>query len=135
MPAELSLAVVGAEHPNKDGGNRRSEIIFCDRGEPVELVPEPKNKVDPQAVMVLSARGFQIGYLTAERAPWIGAKIRAGEPVTAIFDRSTRFGAWIRARFDGGRPTLPEIKDVDEVRPEQAEQDFYPDPDPPDEFL
>lgn len=66
IPA-LSLAVVGAQYPNRDGSDRRFEILLCTPGEPVELVPEPRNRHDENAVAVRSARGVQIGYLTAER--------------------------------------------------------------------
>lgn len=66
---QLSLFVVGAGHPNKRGGDRRFEALLCAPGEPIELVPEPRNPADPNAVAVFSIRGVQIGYLTAERAP------------------------------------------------------------------
>ncbi|MBG6118788.1 hypothetical protein IWY39_002592 [Sphingobium sp. JAI105] len=36
LPAIL-LAVVGVKHPNRDGGNRRSEILLCKPGDPIEL--------------------------------------------------------------------------------------------------
>ena len=62
---ELSLAVVGISHPNANGSNRRFEAMLCVPGESVELRPEPKNKHDSNAVAVFSARGVQIGYLTA----------------------------------------------------------------------
>jgi len=131
---ELSLAVVGAAHANKDGGNRRSEIIFCTPGEPVYLVPEPKNPVDPQAVKVLSARNFQIGYLTAERAPWIGAMLKNGRPIVAVFQQETPFGAYIRAHLDGLPPTLPPVKEPPEPGADW-DPGFYPDEEPPEEFL
>jgi hypothetical protein len=134
---ELSLAVVGAAHPNKDGGNRRSEIMFCSPGEPIELRPEPKNPVDPQAVAVLSARGFQIGYLTAERAPWIGGMLSAGAPVVAIFQQETPYGALIRTNLQGEHPTLPGRTEPAESEHDEADwdPDFYPDEEAPPDFL
>ena len=63
----MSLAVVGVGFANRDGSNRQFAIAECDPGEPVELRPEPKNKADERAVAVWSARGVQMGYLTAER--------------------------------------------------------------------
>lgn len=104
---QLSLHVVGAAHPNKRGGNRRFEILLCAPGEPVELRPEPKNPADPNAIAVFSARGIQIGYLTAERAPWIGAMLGRGRDVTAVFQQATAAGAAIRVAFDGEAPVLP----------------------------
>ena len=77
-PLELSLAVVGLQFANEEEGDRRAEAEQCKRGEPVDLVCEPDNSADPRAVAVFSARGVQIGYLTAERCGWIGGKLSAG---------------------------------------------------------
>lgn len=108
MPApDLSLAVVGADHPNKRGPARRFELAICQPGEPIELRPEPNNPADENAIAVYSCRGIQIGYLTAERAPRIGQLIRQGSEVIAIFQSHIRTGALIRAAFDGNIPDLP----------------------------
>ncbi|WP_164521761.1 HIRAN domain-containing protein [Sphingomonas sp. ABOLE] len=103
----MSLSVVGADYANKRGPTRRFEIAMCIPGEPTELRPEPGNPADPQAVAVYSARGIQIGYLTAERAPWIGSMIRNGREMAAIFQAPTPYGALVRLAFDGDRPELP----------------------------
>ena len=71
------------------------------------LVPEPRNPVDPNAVMVVSVRGVQIGYLTADRAAWIGGMLRGGRDVAAVFQQVTPMGAAIRVAFDGAVPVLP----------------------------
>lgn len=126
---QISLAVVGADYPNKRGPTRRFEIAICQPGEPVELVPEPKNPADPLAVAVYSSRGVQLGYLTAERCGRIGALIREGREVTAIFQDKAPYGAVIRVAFDGEAPILPETR---EPEPPE-EQDFWPDPEWPDE--
>lgn len=136
MPiTELSLAVVGADYPNSDGGNRRSEIIFCTPGEPVDLRLDPKNKADPHAVAVLSARGFQIGYLRADRAPWIGGMLKQGRPIIAVFQAEAPFGAWIRANINGNPPVLPAPSERDNGAEEVPDwdPDFYPDEEPADE--
>lgn len=127
----LSLAVVGADYPNKRGPGRRFELEMCTPGEPVQLIPEPKNPADPRAVAVFSARRIQIGYLTAERCGWIGAMIEAGRPIEAIYQQQTKHGAIIRVAFDGEAPTLPEPRPV----PVSSENDpdFWPDEIPPDE--
>lgn len=130
---ELSLAVVGIGFPNADGSNRQSEALFCQPGEAVELRPEPKNEHDEYAVAVFSARGVQLGYLTAERAPWIGAKLKAGEEYSAIFQEAQPTATIIRARFGGGTPTLPGsgAPPIERPRREPRRQDdFYPDPEP-----
>ena len=106
--AAMSLAVVGAPFPNKDGSNRKSEILMSHPGEPVDLRPEPRNKADERAVAVFSSRRVQIGYLTAERAPRIGQLLRSGREIRAVFQAASDFGAWIRVAFDGEEPRLPD---------------------------
>lgn len=127
----VSVAIVGAPHPNADGSNRQFEILLCSPGEAVTLVPEPQNKKDRRAIAVYSVRDVQIGYVNAERAGWLGALI-AGHDVQAVFQRKATFGAWVRVAFDGDTPTLsaamlvePE-ETIDGPAPDQ-EPDFYPD--------
>lgn len=132
-PPPVSLAVVGAAHLNADGSNRQFEILLCEPGDPIQLVPEPKNKFDEHAVGVFTGAGAQIGYLSAERAPWIGARMNDCD-VIAVFQRQADFGAWIRVTFDGTPPALTPAmliaKDDDEEPAwgDQADEpDFYPD--------
>jgi hypothetical protein len=134
MPSELSLAVVGAAHANADGGNRRFEILLCAPGEPVDLRPEPRNKADPNAIAVFSSRGVQIGYVTAERAPWIGSKMAAGADIRAVFQRQTDYGALIRVNLEGEEPILPALPGPREVRDLEADDSgFWPDFIPPND--
>ena len=137
MPiSELSLAVVGVRFPNKDKSNRRFEIMICPPGELVELRPEPKNEHDSNAIAVLSARNVQIGYLTAERAPWIAGMLSQGREIRAIFQSASEFGAIVRVAFDGAEPHLPDVEAVlpssyrQQMTP-AADDDFYPDYIPP----
>ncbi|WP_374406552.1 HIRAN domain-containing protein [Pelagerythrobacter sp.] len=120
----MSLAVVGAGYPNRDKSDRRFEILLCAPGEPVELRPEPKNRHDERAVAVFSARGVQIGYLSAERCGRIGALIREGREIVAVFQAKSRHGAWIRVAFDGDAPRVPEPVAAEET----VGQDWWPDP-------
>ncbi|MCG7348200.1 HIRAN domain-containing protein [Sphingomonas sp. ACRSK] len=122
----LSLAVVGAAHPNKRGPTRRFELQICRPGEPVELVPEPKNPKDENAIAVFSCRGIQLGYLTAERAPFIGGLMKAGHEVQCIFQELTDYGGVIRAAFDGEVPVLPPTR---EPQPKPGTQEADPEPD------
>lgn len=128
---ELSLMVVGLAHPNEDKAksNRRFEAALCEPGEPVELRREPKNKHDPNAVAVFSARGTQLGYLSAERAPWIGGRILLGEEINAVFQQVDITTAVIRVKFGGGAPTLPPPRPR---RPTRSFDDFEPDPEGPE---
>ncbi|WP_416464007.1 HIRAN domain-containing protein [Sphingomonas sp. VDB2] len=128
MP-QLSLVIVGADHPNKDRSNRRSEILWSEPGEEVSLIPEPKNPVDPQAVAVFSARGVQIGYVKSFQAQLIRTYIGRRRITAAIFQGLHKEGAIIRLGLDGEAPTLPEPP------PESPKDDsgFYPDWIPPDD--
>lgn len=133
---ELSLAVVGIDYANADKrrSNRRFEALTCKPGEPVELQLEPKNPADPNAVAVFSVRGVQIGYLTAERAPWIGGKLRAGEVYQAVFQEMTATAAVIRLRFGGGAPILPKPQPRVFKEPpiDPISDEFVPDPEGPE---
>lgn len=125
MPAfELTLSVVGIDHPNPDRSksNRRFEIALCAPGDPVELRAEPKDPHDENAVAVFSERGIQLGYLRSERAALIARKLAAGEDAVAVFQGSGRWAAAIRARLGGGAPTLPAAS-----APEMAEDAFHAD--------
>lgn len=132
---ELTLAIVGIDFPNADGTNRRSELMFTDVGAPMELRPEPGNKHDDLAIAVFSARGMQVGYITAERAPLVGSRIRAGADVRAIYQGLVGSAGYVRVRFDGMDPTLPDKPDpVGSPAPSNDDDDcgFYPDPDGPE---
>jgi hypothetical protein len=132
----MTLQVVGGIHPNADGGNRLFEIALCVPGEPISLVPEPKNKYDPSAVAVFSARGIQIGYLSAERCGWIGAKIRLGEDLRVRFQSAVKGGALVRVGFAGKDPLLPLSRLASAARLPSSGEDvgFYPDDLPPDDI-
>lgn len=123
----LSLVVVGADHPNKTGPLRRFEIAMCKPGEVIDLVLEPKNPADPNAVAVFTARNIQIGYVSAERAPLIGNAIRRGI-VTAIFQHAAPWGAVVRAHLDGSEAELPAVAERGKnVLGSEEDQDWWPD--------
>lgn len=127
----LSLAIVGADYPNKRGPTRRFEIELSKPGERVQLIPEPKNPADPRAIAVFSERGVQLGYLTAERVSLIHKAVRDGFEPRAIFQKKASYGAVIRVAFDE-EPTLPEDSAGDPWPPPEPDE-FWPDYIPPDE--
>jgi hypothetical protein len=131
---DMTLSVVGGIHPNADGSNRLFEIALCAPGEPVTLLPEPRNKHDPSAVAVFSVRNVQVGYLSAERCGWIGSRIRLGEEVRGVFQKAVRGGALIRVSFSGEDPLLPPEKPDREAPAGNDDDRFYPDEIWPDEF-
>lgn len=133
----MSLSVVGGLYPNKDGSNRLFEMSMCLPGEPVRLVREPRNKADPSAVAVFSARNIQLGYLSAERCGWIGAMIIRGEGIRAVFHYAGGGVAVIRVSFGGEEPKLPHAP-VPGAGPRRSTVDidhdgFYPDEMPDDD--
>lgn len=124
----LTLAVVGADYPNRRGPARRFAIGLCRPGDPVQLVPEPNNPADPRAVQVQSPEGIVMGYVSAERCGWVGGMIAAGRQVRAIFQEQTAYGALVRVTLDGSEPVLPQRRES----PNQA-PDWWPDETPLDE--
>lgn len=132
---ELSVAIVGADYPNKDGGNRRTEIAFCDRGEPLELRPEPKSPHDEHAVAVFSARQFQIGYVASARAVFLKRLLKDGHELFAVFQDVAPWGAVARIGVDRDPGNLPEPGTYsrtlvqDEVDQTPA-VDYWPDDEP-----
>ncbi|MES3152931.1 HIRAN domain-containing protein [Sphingomonas faeni] len=141
---ELTTSIVGIDFPNEDKSksNRRMECMLCAPGELVELRLEPTNPFDSNAVAVWSDRGVQLGYVSAERAPLIGKRMKEDE-VAAVFQAMHGNGAYIRIRFGGGLPTLPDpVPDVPkpapprQMRPAQRPvydpHAFYPDEEGPE---
>jgi hypothetical protein len=141
---ELTTSIVGIDFPNDDKSksNRRMECMLCAPGDPVELRPEPKNPFDSNAVAIWSERGVQLGYVSAERAPLIGKRMGQDE-VTAVFQAIHGSGAYIRIRFGGGLPTLPDpVPDIPRrepprqmrpaTRPVYDPHAFYPDEEGPE---
>lgn len=130
---ELTLSIVGIDFPNPDksGSSRRMEIMMCHPGDSVELRPESKNAFDANAIAVWSERGVQIGYLSAERAPFIGRRMQ-GEDIVAVFQALQGNAAYVRVRFGGGAPTLPPIAPPAEARPAEDAEPFYPDEEGPE---
>ena len=154
---ELTLAIVGIDFPNHDRArsNRRSELMLLSPGTAMALVPEPRNPVDRHAVAVFSPSGLQVGYLSAERAPWIGARIRAGDEVVALLQGVVGDAGYLRVRIGGGAPALPVAREraeldrgeldkgeldkgeldkgePDKGEPDRGEPDFWPDPEGPE---
>ena len=144
MVDELTLAVVGIDFPNDDKtkSNRRMELLLCPPGEPMDLVLEPKNPHDANAIGVWSSRGVQVGYVSAERAPWIGSRIRAGEECQAVMQGLDGWSGYIRVRFGGDAPSLPPAPAASESPPAPPRlprrtgpinpDAFYPDEDGPE---
>jgi len=106
---ELTTSIVGIGFPNEDKSksNRRIGCMLCAPGDMVELRPEPKSPYDENAIAIWSDRGVRLGYVSAERAPLIGKRMKKDDAV-AVFQAMHGNGAYNRIRFGGGVPTLPD---------------------------
>lgn len=127
MPKEMSLLIKGALYNNPDGSNRMFEIAMLSPGDPIELVPEPKNPLDPNAVAIYSARKYQIGYVAAERAPYINRRLQGGCSIKAVFQERFADGGVIRVNFEGIPPTLPAASST--AHSGNVREDEFTDPD------
>jgi len=77
--------VAGVSKKNANGSSRQKIIEECVwKGHPLDLIPEPNNPYDKNAVGVWWSNDRQIGYLSAEVAEEISGEIAAGTPVSAV---------------------------------------------------
>lgn len=129
MVAQITLPIVGSQYPNKGrkAPSRRFAIELCEPGDPVTLRREPDNPEDENAVAVDSKDGIQMGYLPAERAPYICMRMSRGE-VAAVFQGKSDRGAFVRIAFDGDQPIVP----FSDPAPQEV-TDWWPDEEWPDD--
>jgi hypothetical protein len=70
--------VTGVTHNNSNGSSRQTLLRSCRPGTRVEIVREPTNAFDKNALaLFVSGRG-QIGYIPAESAAWMAPLIDTG---------------------------------------------------------
>lgn len=113
---DFSLPACGEWYENEDGSSRQAELALCSPGEMVHLVREPENEHDQMAVAIVSARGVRVGYLSRERARWIGSKIDRGYDVRGIVERikgahlpGSALGLIVRLSMDPDVAEEPEL--------------------------
>lgn len=71
--------IKGIAHLNRlDGSDRQDIIRRAVLGEPVYLILEPDNPVDPNAVMIVRASGEALGYLSARFVETLAPVLREG---------------------------------------------------------
>ena len=124
---QLSVAIVGADYPNRRGPARRFAIAVCAPGDPVNLLREPRNQFDEHAIAVFDQNGVQLGYVRSERAAWLAPQIDRGAVITAIFQERTDYGCAIRLAFGREAPVLPPVRETVDLVP-----DWWPDEEWPD---
>jgi hypothetical protein len=104
-PRWTFTAVAGESHRNDDGTDRQTLIRDRVRvGDPVQLVPDPRNEFDRFAVKVCLTTGEQIGYLPRDVAREVFRGLRRGD----------RYGAIIQDVTGGvpGKPTRGVVLDL-----------------------
>lgn len=80
--------LVGVTHLNADGGDRQELISKCAMCDVVELVREPNNPFDPNAIQVQNKDGQQLGYLARDVAEQIALDfLRRGRIWIALIRR------------------------------------------------
>ena len=126
---QLTMAVVGARFDNRrrkgqPTGNRQTEILLCEPGEPVELRLEPTNPADKNAIAAYSARGVQLGYLSADKTAIVHKAREEARLPRVIFQEATPWGCWIRVGL-GVDPTLPVAPAEDRWRAAMPSDDLW----------
>lgn len=76
--------VAGVIYPNRDGSSRQEIISRCQQCEQVDLIPEPDNPVDSNAIAVIRENGEQIGYLPRDLAKDVGHWLAQGYQYVAF---------------------------------------------------
>lgn len=112
---DFSLPACGEQFENEDGSSRQAELARCQPGDWLDLVREPNNPHDPQAVAIFSERGIRVGYLRRQYASVWGSKIDRGMTIAAIVERvkgaslpGSPLGLVMRVNADGDEPELPD---------------------------
>jgi hypothetical protein len=77
------LKVVGVTFPNADGSSRREIITSMVGDERIDLVREPNNQYDPNAIKIL-ANDKQIGYIGRDYASIMAPLMDGGIGFTAV---------------------------------------------------
>ena len=92
LPASEAF-VAGVNHVGLGGDYRQDIIAKLRSGEPIYLVRVPDHPDDPNAVVLFSGAGKDIGYLPRDVAAKIAPRLDAGSPVTATVERIEPFEA------------------------------------------
>lgn len=91
------IGITGEGFKNADGSSRQKLIARCKVGDPVELVREPANPYDKNAIAVF-AKGGQLGYLRRDDAAEYAPRLDGGTRVRTSI-----------AHINGGSRDKPEM--------------------------
>jgi hypothetical protein len=107
QPSQLITACKGEGFRNSDGSDRQDAIRSLNPGDWVQLIREPTNIRDPNAVALMTNWGGQIGYLNRDIAKIVAPLMDADLTVHGVVERvqcRTRPGSPLIALL---RLTLP----------------------------
>lgn len=71
--------IAGLDYANRDGSDRHEILSTCKIGEDVNLVREPNNSHDENAIMVVRKNGQQLGYLRREVAKRLVTQVKVAD--------------------------------------------------------
>ena len=99
---EFQTKVVGVTFENADGATRQRIIAKCGIGEDIDLVPEPDNPHDANAVAVKRrGTGEQIGYLSRDVAGRLVEQAESGTAFSAEIHEIIGGGGWFSKESRG----------------------------------
>lgn len=82
-------AVAGESYRNKDGTSRQDILSSVRKGQEMDLVREPDNQHDANAIRVCTMDGRQVGYIARDIAERLAKQIDSGDTIKAFVERVT----------------------------------------------
>lgn len=92
MANSFSVSIRGVSHKNNDGTNRQEIIKDLKIGQTVNLIADPMNKYDRNAVAVFTTTGIQIGFLPSDARD--SSSLLRGEPIFATIQKLIGGNNW-----------------------------------------
>lgn len=112
--------IVGEAGTTRSGEPRQKVLLGCEPGDPVELLREPDNKFDANAILVLWGNE-DIGYLPRDDAALVAPHIDAGRPHRAQVHRINgglagypNYGVEVSIAWDG--KDCPAFRPLDKLQ-------------------
>lgn len=90
----IRFRVAGVTYSNADGSSRQAIIDTMTIDTPVQLVPEPTNKFDPNALAVFIPGNKQIGYVPREFAARIAPFLDGERFIAKVTSLHGGFEMW-----------------------------------------
>jgi len=78
LGTECYSKVAGVTQKNADGSDRQRIVKSCRKGDGLRFVRDTTNTFDPNAVMIFTAKGAQLGFVTRQLATTLGPLLDRG---------------------------------------------------------